>query len=471
MGKFVGVSVVLFVLAVAFIVLSQGPEMAALATAFRSEPLLYRIAWAVIVLVPLAMLPFAVWLWDRMLRQGQAAAALAQRLDGVRVRVLELTKGHGDVEADVRRLTRSDPEDAIAALQRRIAESERFVQIQQSRNAMADLDSRVGALRAQQQSLKDRLVPALETRRAIEQVFAELDTRQRDIDRSLAEVATGDDSTALDLRLKGLVEFVRQSNARLDQIEQASKMVATLDEACAELRARLAPLAAVEDGITARVRGLGEERDRLAADIEALERSPDGSLCERVQALSADKKKLDEGIAHLNAQFFQLATLRRDIGALFAALDRALNTVAIAKSEEGAAGIDARFDELSRFAEQTQAKFVEIERRVGAFEQLKTRLGDLQARLVPLQSDESGVIRLIEDLHETREKLIAKIRQIEGGEEGDLAARVKVFAETKRALEDRVASLADQFTKLSTIRKDIAGLFDKLASAVSASAN
>jgi chromosome segregation ATPase len=100
---------------------------------------------------------------------------------------------------------------------------------------------------------------------------------------------------------------------------------------------------------------------------------------------------------------------------------------------------------------------------------LQARLGDLQARLAPLESEETGVVRLIEDLQDTREKLVAKIRRIEGGEEGDLAARVKAFAETKRELEDRVASLADQFTKLSTIRKDIAGLFDKLANAVSAS--
>jgi Flp pilus assembly pilin Flp len=34
-----------------------------------------------------------------------------------------------------------------------------------------------------------------------------------------------------------------------------------------------------------------------------------------------------------------------------------------------------------------------------------------------------------------------------------------------------VSNLTDQFTKLSTIRKDIAGLFDKLSSAVNGSAN
>ena len=77
--------------------------------------------------------------------------------------------------------------------------------------------------------------------------------------------------------------------------------------------------------------------------------------------------------------------------------------------------------------------------------------------------------KLLDDLQDIREKLIVKIRHLEGGEEGDLAARVKTFAEAKKELEDRVASLADQFTRLSTIRKDIAGLFDKLSSAVSAS--
>ena len=162
MGKFVGVSVVLFVLAVGFVVLAQGPEMAAAIAAFRSEPLLHKIAWAVIVLVPLLMLPFAVWLWDRLARQREAATALEMRLDGARARVKDLGKAQIDAEADVAHLTRSDPEDAIAALQRRITEAERFAQIQQSRNETVDLESRVGAIRAQQQALKERLAPVLE---------------------------------------------------------------------------------------------------------------------------------------------------------------------------------------------------------------------------------------------------------------------------------------------------------------------
>jgi len=46
----------------------------------------------------------------------------------------------------------------------------------------------------------------LENRRTIERLFLELDTSQNDVERALAEIASGDDATALDLRLKKLTE-------------------------------------------------------------------------------------------------------------------------------------------------------------------------------------------------------------------------------------------------------------------------
>ncbi len=567
MGKFVGISVALFVLAVLFVGLSQGSEMAAVFTAFGSLPWLQKIAWAVIVLVPLVMLPFAVWLWDRLVRQQQSGTALQQRLDGVRTSVKEATKAQLDTEANVQQLTRSDPEDAIAALQRRVSEAERFAQIQQTRNAITDLDSRVAAIRSQQQALKERLAPVLDTRRSIEQLFIELDGRQGDIERSLAEIASGDDGTALEIRLKNLTEFVRQGNTRCDQIELASKTLASLSEAGAEMGTRLAPFAAVEDGILSRVRRLGETNDRLAAQIGSLERLPEGLLADRVQKFSGDGKKLGEGIAHLHDEFTKLADLRKDVngfvgtferalaalsnaknmdgtpdidariaditqfigqtqsrfddterrmiaftelkarlgelqsrlvplesadggvvklvgdlqdvladlrkdvGGFVTTFERALGRLSNAKDVHGAPDIDARIADVTQFIGQTQNRFDDVERRVVAFTDLKARLGDLQTRLAPLESAESGVVKLINDLQNIREKLVDKIRRVEGGEEGDLAVRVRVFADAKRELEERVSNLTDQFTKLSTIRKDIAGLFEKLSSAVNGSAN
>lgn len=567
MGKFVGISVALFVLAVLFVGLTQGAAMAAIFAAFGALPWLQKIAWAVIVLVPLVMLPFAVWLWDRLVRQQQSGMTLQQRLEGVRASVKEATKAQTEAEADVQQLTRSDPEDAIAALQRRVSEAERFAQIQQSRNAITDLDSRVAAIRAQQQALKERLAPVLDTRRSIEQLFTELDGRQSDIERSLAEIASGDDGTALEIRLKNLTEFVRQGNARCDQIEQASKTLASLSEAGAAMGARLAPFAAAEDGISSRVRQLGETNDRLVAQIGSLERLPEGLLSDRVQKFSADSKKLGDGVTHLHDEFCKLADLRKDVAGFVATFERALAALSNAKDMHGAPDIDARIADVTQFIGQTQSRFEDIERRMIAFTELKARLGALQARLVPLESADSGVVklvtdlqgiladmrkdaggfvatferamgalsnakdlhggldidgriadvtqfigetqnrfddierrvvsftelkarltdlqtrlaplesadsgvvRLINDLQDIREKLIDKIRRVEGGEEGDLAARVRVFADTKRELEERVSGLTDQFTKLSTIRKDIAGLFDKLSSAVNGSAS
>jgi chromosome segregation ATPase len=494
MGRFVGVSVALFVLAVGFVVVAQGSEMAGVVAAFRSEPLLYEIAWAVVVLVPLVMLPYAVWLWDRLLRQRQAAAALEGRLDGVRRDVNDLAKGQAGAEEVVQHLTRTDPEDAIAALQQRLTEADRFAQIQQSRHEMNGLESRVAALRDQQKKLKERLAPVLDTRRKIEQLFAELDTQQSDIDRSLAEVASGDDGTALDIRLKNLNEFLSQGSARCDQIEQASNTITTLNEACAQLRTRLAPLMEAEDGVGSRVRQLSGDRDVLAANLDALERTPEGPLADRVQNLVDDKKKLDDGILHLSLQFSTLGSLRRDIASLFSALDRTLDTLAIASNGMGANGtsklgtgangangaganwssvaaIDARVDELSQFVKKTEGQFGDIESRVVVFGDLKKRLDDIQSRLLPLESTESGVVKLADELRELRDDLVVRIRRVEGGEEGDLAARVKIFSEAKTELEDRISSLADQFTKLATIRKDIAGLFDKLSTAVSASSH
>ena len=145
----------------------------------------------------------------------------------------------------------------------------------------------------------------LENRRAIERLFLELDTSQNDVERALAEIASGDDATALDLRLKKLTEFVRQCHERCDGIEAASKTVAGLKEAYAELHTRLAPFAAAKGGVTDRVKDLSEARDVLAADIDTLQRTPQGPLAERVKGFIDDKARLDDGVAQLERAILQ----------------------------------------------------------------------------------------------------------------------------------------------------------------------
>ena len=285
--------------------------------------------------------------------------------------------------------------------------------MQQQRNEIGDLQSRVDAIRGQQQALKERLAPVLENRRAIERLFLELDTSQNDVERALAEIASGDDATALDLRLKKLTEFVRQCHERCDGIETASKTVASLKEAYAELHTRLAPFAAAKGGVTDRVKELSEARDVLAADIDTLQRTPQGPLAERVKGFVDDKARLDDGVAQLNAQFSKLATLHDDIDGLMEKLENALGI--IAPDADGKADIDARIKDVSTFVATTQEDLEDIEGRLAVFGQLKGKLGELQSRLVPLEAGDSGVLSLVAQVQDIRDKLAAAHRAPRSG--------------------------------------------------------
>lgn len=471
MGKVVGTFVALLAVAVAIVLFTGAHQTAAWFQAYQSEPLPSKIAWTVIVLVPIALALSAIWLSYALMQQRRAGQALAVRLDGVRDGVKSLVKTQIDAETAVHQLTRTDPEDAMATMQQRLTEAERFAHIQQSRNESADLQSRVDYIRAQQLALQDRLAPVLEKRQAIEQAFAELRGRQNDIDHALAEIASGDDGIVLDVGLKNMMEFIRRSHLRCDEVDQASKIIAGLKEDFGELRSRLAPFAAAEGGVLSRVRELRDARDRLTGDMDSLLQLPEGPLAERLGKFANDKRVLDGRLAELNEEFSRLATLRRDIGGFFAAFSRALDTLSITRRGDQPSDVDARTEELTNFISATQAHIDDIEHRLATFSQLKMKLGELDERIVPLESEDSGVIRLIEELRESRDKLAAKIRRMEESDDGDLTERVRRFTDSKRELEERVTRLNEQFLKLAEIRKDIAGLFDKLSSSVSASAN
>jgi DNA repair exonuclease SbcCD ATPase subunit len=413
----------------------------------------------------------AVRLWYAMTQQRRAARSLELRLSGVRGEVKELTKTKLDTEAGVHHLVRTDPEDVMAAMQQRLMDSEHFARLQQSRNEATDLESRVDYIRAQQQALKERLAPVLERRREIEQLFIELDGRQNDLDRTLQEIASGDDAVAIDIGIKKMMEAVRRSHERCDDIERSAKIMANLTQDFAELSKRLAPYGDAEDGIAGRFKVLREARDRLTVDIDSLLVTREGTLAERVQKFADDKKTMDGRLSEMNDEFAKLATLRRDLAALFARFNSALDLLAMAARGNGAGGVDARVEELAEFISATQAHVHDIERRLATFRQLKAKLGNLQSQLVPLEAEDSGVISVIEQLREVRDRLVLKIRRMEESDDGSLADRVKKFTENRRELEERVALLNDQFVKLAAIREDIAGLFQKLSSAVSASAD
>ena len=468
MIRFIGIGIALFLLAIVFVVLSQGRDLAALFNAFAAEPFIVKLAWTIIVVAPLVLLPATAWLCDALQRQRSAAKALELRLDGVRAGTKELARSQIDAETSLQHLTRTDPEDAVAEIRERIAAGRHLVEIQQNRNEIGDLQSRVDAVRAEQETLRQHLAPVLDKRRAIEQMFVELDSRQTDIERALAEMVAGADGVTLDVRLKKLADFVSDNNARCDEIEQGLATIARLKRDYAALTKRLAPLAAADDGVAVRIKELNEAREALSRDVQSLQQTPQGALADRVQAFAADKKSLEDGVSNLSLQFAKLASLRNDIDALFAAFDRALDQLSIAGGDDEADS-DARVEELSAFIATTQLQVTDIERKLAVFGQLRVKLEDLQSRLGPLEAEDSGMVSVIAAVRDACARLLAKLDRLEQGDDGDLAARIKKLGETKRELEARVIDVTEQFTRLAGIRKDIAGLFDKLSAAVGGS--
>lgn len=470
MRNVVGICGALFVVALIFLVVAEGPAAGAVLDAFWAQPFAAKLAWMVVGLVPLFVIPAAVWLGETLTSQRQAARALELRLAGVRQNVKSLAKSQSAADAAVGHLTLTDPEDAMSILKQRLAEAERTAQIQKGRNQVGDLNSRVEDIRAQQQALQKRLAPVLEKRRAIEQLFAELDGRQTDIDHALAEVVSGQDAVALDIELRKMTDFVGQSVERCDAIERAAKIAAGLREEYAALQARLAPHTAAADGVATRLKELTEMRDQLADEIGAMEQTPQGALAARVQKIADDKKTLGDRVAELDAQFARLTTLRKDVDGVFATFDRMLDTMFEKSKNEEEVDVDARVRELAAFIEVTQARLGDIERRAASFADTRTKLNGLQMRLAPLEARDGGLVQLMGDLREARDRLAAKIKQIEE-DDGGLDERVKKFSAARQELEDRVTSLTGQFDKLTTIQKDIAGLSDKLSSAANPSAN
>jgi len=101
----------------------------------------------------------------------------------------------------------------------------------------------------------------------------------------------------------------------------------------------------------------------------------------------------------------------------------------------------------------TQEDLEDIEGRLAVFGQLKAKLGELQSRLVPLEAGDGGVLSLVAQVQDIRDKLALRIARLEAGEGGDLAERVKTFTDAKRELEERVSVVTDHFSKLATVRR------------------
>jgi chaperonin cofactor prefoldin len=306
----------LLALAVGFVVYASGYAPAALMELVQSQPLLQKLAWAVIIVAPFGLLAAALWESGRLDQQRKSNDIWETRFRGVRKARDELDDGQKDLDRATDYLERSDPEDAMSALQRRLIEAERTTHLQQSRNEKEGLLARIDMARQQQQVLRERLGETIEKRRLIEPLFVELQNSQDVLEKGLTGLRADD----LNDRLATLMQSTERMKTRCGEIEGMLAGFVRLQGELDALKARLAPLEHPGSGVKSVVDGLHTVRDQLTATIERLDHDGDATLAERAAKFAESKQGFDERVSGLLEQFSKLDGLNKDIGALFTKL-------------------------------------------------------------------------------------------------------------------------------------------------------
>jgi chromosome segregation ATPase len=306
----------LLALAVAFEVYSSEYPPTALIGLVQSQPLMQKLAWAVIIVTPFGLLAGALWESARLDQQRKANEVWETRFRGVRKAADELDDAQKDIDRATSNLERSDPEDALSALQRRLLEAERTTHLQQSRNEKEGLLARIEMARQQQQVLREKLGETIEKRRLIEPLFIELQSSQDVLEKGLTGLKADD----LNDRLQALMQSTERMKSRCEEIE---RMLATFVQLKGELDAlknRLAPLDDKQSGVKSLVNALHDIRDQLTSTIERLDHDGDATLAERATKFAESRQAFDERVSGLIDQFAKLDGVNRDIRGLFAKL-------------------------------------------------------------------------------------------------------------------------------------------------------
>jgi predicted nucleic acid-binding Zn-ribbon protein len=373
-----------------------------------SKPLAQQAAWAVMLVSPVLLLFAALWGHERMLQQRKTAAALAAQLKGMKAEVQELQTAQKDNEDAAKYLTRSVPDHGIAELRGRITAAEQLIEEHHGRNEAAELLASIEHIRDQQKAMRERLGDVIAKRQSIETMLLDLQRFQDEAEQSMARMEEDKNGDTLDARLRKLVEFGRDANSRCDEIELSLRGIVQQQQEFDRVQARLTPLVDADSGVRRRLRVLQDMRAEFIGSLEAIERDGGVSLGERVQQLAEGRASLEQRLSDANL-----------------------------RSEE-------------------------IERALQALIQQQKECDALKLRLAPLLDTENGVRSRLRALQDAHAELVGSLEGVERDGGIPLPERVQHLAESKSALEQRVAALLEQVEKIETLQKEISALFAKL---------
>jgi DNA repair exonuclease SbcCD ATPase subunit len=289
---------------------------------FLSLPVMQKIAWVFIGLVPLVLIGVAVLQHFRLMEKRKVADALETRLRSIHLGVHNLEEVQTQSELATEYLDRSDPEGAIGAVQTRISGTEQAIQFHGQRNQSSDLIGCIDKVRQHQQEIRQKLGDVTAKRRSIETSISQLESVQDEMERMISVIEQDKDGGTLERRLQKLSQFVGITSTRCAEIEQSMHSLLELEEKFVLLQRRIAPLDEKGTGVVGLLTALSDMRNRLDATIACLERHEDISLAERIQQLTKTRGELEERVSSVLAQFSEIEAMHKDISGLFLKLNQ-----------------------------------------------------------------------------------------------------------------------------------------------------
>ncbi len=405
----------------------------------------------------------AIWQSARLAQQSRDLAALKTRLTGSQRATALADDAQQDFDRAIEHLVGSDPEVALTSLSSRLTAAEGRAATQAGRNASVDMQQRLDDIRRRQQALREQLGDVAEKRRTIEPVFDELRERQIQLDKALTELETDASHNSLADRLGKLTQNVTTLASRLRGLETSLSTLHRFRDELGETLTRLEPLRAADSGIEATIAQLHARHGELGAAFDAIETRQGESLTARADALAKVRAEVEQRMTKLTDCGVLLDSIRSsfdDLKARQIQLGQALTEI---ETDVSGRSLAQRQDELNEFVGQSRARLLTLENSLIMLNRFREDLDKYQKELSPLQSPVSGVEAVIADLHGRRARLVAALDELDQDGEARLSARVEAIYRNKLETEQRIAQAVEYFGRLDTIRKDVDGLFAKLA--------
>ena len=428
---------------------------------FAALPGPQRFALGAIIFTTLSLFGSSVWQAYSLARQNKL---LRDRLRGLRQGTLVAHGSQNQFDAAVQHLVDSDPEEAIATLQKTLTDTEQRAALQQSQSESVDIQDRLDEIRRRQQALRETIGVVAEKRRVIEPVFGEIKDRQRQLERSLTDLEIDDNKNNLADRLRELDHNVSLIHARQSLLQESLTTLNRFKEELGKSQAELVPLRAPEAGINALIAELRIRRDQLTATLDELESSGDEKLSSRVEALSNNKLEIEHRVARLDDCFNILDMIRLDFEELRerqAHLERSLAEV---ETDPSGKSLIDRQNALNEFVVQSRLRLGKLQDSSATLNQFKEGLAKSQAELVPLQTPVFGIEALIAEVNTSRDILIKTLGEIEFKGDEKLSSRVEALSRNKLEIDERIAQVFQNFQKLDSMRKDIGEIFTSIRS-------